>query len=165
MLEHHPIACEVKMHFDTLALHSGEPPHKAGQPVSPSIVTATSFFATPDTAFSATSRAAAPKSFYTRWGNPTVTILEQRLASLEGGAGSVAFASGMAAAAALFLTRLRSGDHLILSDICYAGIAEFAAGTLPKFGIAVSAVDTSQSGAVQAAIRPGITKLIHIETP
>lgn len=153
------------MHFDTIALHGGEPLPKAGQPVSPSIVTATSFYTTPDTGFSASDLATAPDPFYTRWGSPTVAILEQRLASLEGGAGSIAFASGMAAAAALFLTRLRSGDHLILSDICYAGIAEFAAEILPKFGISVSAVDTSQPSAVEVAIRPGFTKLIHIETP
>jgi cystathionine gamma-synthase len=153
------------MHFDTIALHSGEPLPKAGQPVSPSIVTATSFYTTPDTGFSASDLAIAPDPFYTRWGNPTVAILEQRLASLEGGAGSIVVASGMAAAAALFLPRLRSGDHLILSDICYAGLAEFAAETLPKFGISVSAVDTSQPSAVEAAIRPGVTKLIHIETP
>jgi len=153
------------MHFDTIALHSGESPPEAGQPVSPSIVTATSFYTTPNSAFSANDLAVAPDAFYTRWANPTVAILEQRLASLEGGAGSIAFASGMAAAAALFLTRLKSGDHLILSDICYAGIAEFAAEILPKFGILVSAVDTSQSNEVESAIRPGITKLIHVETP
>jgi O-acetylhomoserine/O-acetylserine sulfhydrylase-like pyridoxal-dependent enzyme len=76
----------MTMHFDTIALHGGEPLPTAGQPVSPSIVTATSFYTTPDTGFSASDLAIAPDPFYTRWGNPAVAILEQRLASLEGAA-------------------------------------------------------------------------------
>src|SRR6516162_7459204 len=103
--------------------------------------------------------------FYTRWSNPTVALLEARLAALEGGAAAVCYASGMAAVAALFFSRLKAGDQLILSDVCYAGVAELACGTLPRLGIAATPVDTSNPEAVARAVRPGVTRLLHVETP
>lgn len=133
--------------------------------VSPEIVTATSFHTHPDLiGFSANDLTEDAPHFYTRWSNPTVAALEERLAELEGGEAGLCFASGMAAISALFLTQLASGDHLILSEVCYAGVAELALDILPKFGIAVSAVDTSDPAEVAAAVRPE-TRLIHIETP
>lgn len=133
--------------------------------VSPEIVTATSFHTHPDLiGFSANDLTQDAPHFYTRWSNPTVAALEEKLAQLEGGEAGLCFASGMAAISALFLTQLRSGDHLILSEVCYAGVAELAHDILPKFGIAVSAVDTADPNNVAAAVRPE-TRLIHIETP
>lgn len=150
----------------TLALHGGAEDRRAGEPVSPSIVAATNFHADPDgVGFSANDLGEASPPFYTRWGNPTVGLLEERLTLLEGGAGTVAYASGMAAVSALFLARLSAGDHLVLSDVCYAGVAELAQDTLPRFGIAVTPVDTAQPERVAAAIRPGATRLVHVETP
>lgn len=150
----------------TLALHGDEGPRRPGAPVSPSIVAATSFFADPAaTGFSASDLTETPPPFYTRWGNPTISLLESRLALLERGAGAVAFASGMAAIAALFLSRLRAGDHLVLSDVCYAGTAELTHHLLPRYGIEATAVDSSDPAAVAAAIRPGRTRLVHVETP
>jgi cystathionine gamma-synthase len=70
----------------------------------------------------------------------------------------------MAAISALFLTQLSCGDHLILSDVCYAGVAELAIDILPKYGIAISAVDTTNLAEIVEAVRP-TTKLIHVETP
>src|SRR5512145_341070 len=72
---------------------------------------------------------------YCRWGNPTVRQLEHKLADLEQGEAAVAFASGMAAATALFLHRLATGDHLIVSDVAYAGVSELVRQTLPRLGI------------------------------
>jgi cystathionine gamma-synthase len=133
--------------------------------VSPEIVTATSFHTHPDLiGFSANGLTQDAPHFYTRWSNPTVAALEEKLAQLEGGEAGLCFASGMAALSALFLTQLRSGDHLILSEVCYAGVAELAHDILPKFGIAISAVDTADPNNVAAAVRPE-TRLIHIETP
>ena len=101
---------------------------------------------------------------YTRWGNPTIRVLEEKLAALEGTEDCVAFGSGMAATAALMLESLKSGDHLVISDVNYAGTAELARGTLPDHGITTSAVDTTDLAAVEAAIRPQ-TRMIWIETP
>jgi cystathionine beta-lyase/cystathionine gamma-synthase len=101
---------------------------------------------------------------YSRWGNPTLRSLEKRLAKLEGAEGCVVTASGMAAVSALLFTLLSSGDHLIASEVCYAGSQELMGLHLPRFGVEVSLVDTSDLDAVQAALRPN-TKLIYVETP
>ena len=76
----------------------------------------------------------------------------------------VCLASGMAAATAIFLTNLSAGDHVIVSDVSYAGVAELARDTLPRFGIDVSLVDLTDLAAVQRAVRSN-TKLIHSESP
>lgn len=149
----------------TLALHAGEERREVGSPVSPAPVLSTSFFTHPDAVgFSANDLEGEAPHFYTRWSNPTLDVLETRLAALEGGEAAVAFASGMAAISALFLDRLSAGDHLVLSDVCYAGVAELGRDLLPRHGIAVTAVDTSDPAAVAAAMRPN-TRLVHIETP
>ena len=149
----------------TLTLHAGAGPREAGLPVSSPPVMATSFFTHPDAiGFSANDLKDAAPHFYSRWSNPTLELLEIRLAALEGGEAALSFASGMAAVSALFLDRLGSGDHLVLSNVCYAGVAELAHDILPRHGIAVDAVDTSNLEAVAAAMRPN-TKLVHIETP
>lgn len=152
-------------HDATLTLHAGAGHREIGAPASLPPVLATSFFTHPDTVgFSANDLNEAAPHFYTRWSNPTLELLETRLAALEGGEAALSFASGMAAISALFLDRLGSGDHLVLSNVCYAGVAELVHDILPKHGIAVTAVDTSNPKAVAAALRPN-TKLIHIETP
>jgi len=150
----------------TLAVHAGLAPAVPGRPVLSPLEPATSFYAAPEgVGFSAADLGDQdPPPFYARWGNPTTQALEERLAALEGGEAAVTFASGMAAITALFLSRLKAGDHLILSNVCYAGVAELAHDTLTALGIAVSAVDTADPAAVAAALRP-TTRLIHVETP
>jgi cystathionine gamma-synthase len=149
----------------TLTLHAGAGQRDIGAPASAPPVLATSYFTHPDAVgFSANDLNEAAPHFYTRWSNPTLELLETRLAALEGGEAALSFTSGMAAVSALFLDRLGSGDHLVLSNVCYAGVAELAHDILPKHGVAVTAVDTSNPDAVAAAMRPN-TKLVHIETP
>nr|WP_298098109.1 aminotransferase class V-fold PLP-dependent enzyme [uncultured Shinella sp.] len=101
---------------------------------------------------------------YARWTNPTVRQLEQRLAGLEGADDALATATGVAAIAATFLTILKRGDHLILSDVCYAGANELARRILPDYGIEVTPVNMSCPKDVAAAFRPN-TKLVHCESP
>lgn len=109
---------------------------------------------------------------YTRWSNPTLRALEERLTSLEAPIGladgskaaAVVTASGMAAVSALIFTFLRQGDHLIASEVCYAGSVELFGLYLPRFGIEVSLVDTSDPQQVRAALRLN-TKMIYAETP
>jgi cystathionine beta-lyase/cystathionine gamma-synthase len=105
-----------------------------------------------------------PPFAYTRWGNPTLRALEDRLTALEGAEAAVVTASGMAAVSALVFTFLSSGDHLIASEVCYAGSVELFGLHLPRFGIEVSLVDTSDLEQVRSALRPN-TKLIYAETP
>lgn len=101
---------------------------------------------------------------YSRWSNPTLRALEQRLAALEGSESAVVFASGMAAVSALFLTFLSAGDHIVASDVCYAGTQELLGLHLPRFGIQVSLVDTSDLAQVSAALQAN-TRLVFVETP
>lgn len=98
-----------------------------------------------------------------RWGSPTARMPEAKLAAPEGTGAAACFATGMAAAA-LFLTRLSAGDHLVISDVTYAGVAELARDTLPRLGIAVTPIDDTDPSDVAAARRPG-TKLVQVETP
>ena len=90
--------------------------------------------------------------------------LEDRLAALEGAEAGLAVATGMAAISALALTFLSSGDHLIASEVCYTGAVELFGLHLPRFGIEVSLVDTSDLAQVRAALRPN-TRIVYTETP
>jgi cystathionine beta-lyase/cystathionine gamma-synthase len=105
-----------------------------------------------------------PPHVYTRWSNPTLRALEDRLAALEGAEAALTTASGMAAVAALLFTFLGNGDHVVASEVCYAGTVELLGEHLPRFGIDVSLVNTSDVDEVRAALRPG-TKLLYVETP
>lgn len=149
----------------TIAIHGGIGTQLQGAPVSPAPVLASSFLTHPDSVgFSANDLKEDAPHFYSRWSNPTLQILEERLAELEGGEAAVSFASGMAAVTALFFDKLKAGHHLVLSNVLYAGVAELAHDTLPSYGIEVTAVDTSDPQNVANAIRPN-TRLVHIETP
>ena len=100
---------------------------------------------------------------YSRVSNPTRDAVETCLASLEGGATGHAYASGMAAIAAL-VTMLRVGDHVICGDNVYGGTTRLFTQVIPHHGIEFSFVDTSNPENVCRSIRPA-TKLVHIETP
>jgi cystathionine beta-lyase/cystathionine gamma-synthase len=149
----------------TRAVHAGEEPDPATRASAPNIVMSTTFVVDrPDVKFSANALADDAPFVYTRWANPTVRQLETKLASLEGGEAAVAFASGMAAATALLLHFLKSGDHLVVGDVGYAGVAELVRDTLPKLGIDVQPVDLSDLEALERALRPE-TRLVYAETP
>ncbi len=153
------------MDVSTKAIHAGAAAAVTGEAVLSPLVPATSFHAHPDAVgFSAADLTTAAPHFYARWSNPTTELLENRLAALDGGEAALVFGSGMAAVSGLFLNLLKAGDHLVLSDVSYAGVAELAHEILPRWGIAVTAVDTSDLAAVEAAIRPE-TRLVHVETP
>ncbi len=148
----------------TLAVHAGEAPDPATGASAPNIAMATTYVQEELLAFSAHGAAERDSFIYTRWGNPTVQQLEKKLAALEGGEACLAFASGMAASAGLVLSLMQAGDHMICSDTNYAGTAELFRDTLPRFGMAVTPVDSGSIEAIEVAIRPE-TKLIWLETP
>ena len=148
----------------TLAIHAGEQPDEQTGASSPNIVMSTTFRTQDAGAFSIKDFEGDMPYIYTRWGNPTTEQLQEKLRVLEGAEACLAFASGMAATSALLLGYLSPGDHLIVSDVQYAGSAELVRHTLPRFGIEVTPVDTSDATNLAAAIR-GNTKLVFIETP
>ena len=150
--------------IQTLAIHGTDERRSPGDPLVKELALSTSFQMHPDAGFSAGSLGEDPPPIYTRWGNPTVHHLERQLATLEGGEDAVCFGSGMAAISALFFATLAAGDHLVASNICYAGAAELMHEGLSRLSIDVSFLDSSDTTAVENAITSR-TKLVHIETP
>jgi len=161
--------------FETLAVHAGETADPETGAMRLPIEMATTFklpkFGGKLMEALLLERSQAPH-VYTRWSNPTLRALEERLTALEAPkglvdgskAGAVVTASGMAAVSALIFTFLSKGDHLIANEVCYAGSVELFGLHLPRFGIDVSLVDTSDPQQVRDALRPN-TKMIYTETP
>jgi O-acetylhomoserine (thiol)-lyase len=100
---------------------------------------------------------------YSRISNPTVAVLEERVAALEGGVGAVATASGQAALHLAIVTLMDAGSHIVASKSLYGGSTNLFKLTLPRFGIETSFVDPRDPAAFEAAIRPK-TRLLFAET-
>ena len=104
-------------------------------------------------------------NIYSRNGNRNQFTLQDKLKAVEGAEDCVVLGSGVAALSGTFVTFLKTGDHVICSQVCYAAVGHLFNELLPeKYNIEVSFVDTTNLDAVKAAIRPN-TRLIHVETP
>ncbi|MFJ8443093.1 bifunctional o-acetylhomoserine/o-acetylserine sulfhydrylase [Kitasatospora griseola] len=163
MSEQNPVATPG-WSFETRQIHAGAQPDPATGARAVPIYQTTSF-AFRDTAHAADLFALAePGNIYTRIHNPTTDVLEQRLASLEGGVAAVALASGQAAETLALLTVAGAGDHLVSSASLYGGTYNLLRHTLPRFGIEVSFVeDPDDVEAWRAAVRPN-TKALFAES-
>ncbi len=149
--------------FDTLALHAGQQPDPATGARATPIYQSTSFvFKNADQASSLFDVARAGH-VYSRISNPTVAVLEERVAALEGGVGAVATASGMAAIHLGLTTLCGAGDHIVASRSLYGGTHNLLSYTLPRFGIETTFVDPCDPDAFAAALRPE-TRVIFAET-
>ena len=102
-------------------------------------------------------------NIYTRLGNPTVAAFEERVASLEGGIGSVATGSGQAAETLLFVSLCSAGDHIVSSSALYGGTYTLLDVTLRRLGIETTFVAPDDPDAFAAAVQPGRTKLVYTE--
>ncbi|MDR2671844.1 MAG: aminotransferase class V-fold PLP-dependent enzyme [Coriobacteriales bacterium] len=100
---------------------------------------------------------------YTRVGNPTIDVLERRVAALDGGAGAIALASGMAAVSHAILNLADSGDHIVASPYLYGGTFDLFKSILPRYGITVSLAPSLEPEAIQRLIQPN-TKALFIES-
>ncbi len=148
--------------FDTLALHAGHTPDETGARAVP--IWQTTSYVFKDTAHAA--RLFALEEFgniYTRIMNPTTDVLEQRVASLEGGVGGLAFASGMGAISAALLTLCAGGDEIVSTTRLYGGTVTLLKDTLPRMGIRTVWVDSDEPGAFAEAISER-TKVVFLET-
>ena len=148
----------------TRAIHAGERPDPTTGASAPPLHMSSTFVSQDVSGFSAHDLTDDSPFAYARWANPNVQSLEAKIASLQGTEDCHCTASGMAAAAGIMLALLSSGDHLLVSDVSYAGVAELARETLPRMGIEVTTVDMSDLSAVADAIQPN-TKLVHTESP
>src|SRR4051812_31560700 len=109
-------------------------------------------------------RATSTDMFYTRYGNPTHTAVENAIAELEGADAALLFASGMNAISTSILALVKSGDHIVAQRDIYGGVTKFLSTWLPKLGIETTFVDTTEYDQHLRAIRPN-TKLLYLETP
>ena len=150
--------------FSTRAIHHGYDPMSADGALTPPLhLTSTFAF---DTAEQGGARFAGeePGHIYTRISNPTTELLEQRMASLEGGEASVAMASGMGAITSVLWSFLRAGDELITDKTLYGCTFSFFQHGLSRFGITVTHVDLTNPLALETAISDQ-TKVVYFETP
>ncbi|QSA97099.1 O-succinylhomoserine sulfhydrylase [Methylococcus sp. EFPC2] len=105
-----------------------------------------------------------PGNIYSRFTNPTVRTFEERLAALEGGERCIAFASGMAAIAAVGMGLLKAGDHVVCSRGVFGNTTILFQNYFAKFGVPTTFVDLTDYAAWEAAIRPE-TRFLFLETP
>ncbi len=150
--------------LQTLSIHGGEAPDPATGASAPNLVMSSTFVVDEEISFSANNLSSEAPFVYTRWDNPTTQQLESKLAILEQTEAGIAFASGMAASAAVLLAHLSQGDHLIISNTNYPGTAEFARETLTRLGIEVTPVDTAELVNIENAMRDN-TRMVWLETP
>lgn len=153
-----------KRHFETEAIHGGwkgaKPENALNDPI----------FLTSAFTFESLEKAEAAFNFesedyvYTRGNNPTLRILEERLAILEKGRGAVAFASGMAAISAVLFSLLKPGDELVAHSMLYGSTQNLVRNILPSYGIPSRLINLTDLAALSAGLSDR-TKVIYFETP
>ncbi len=152
-----------KSRFDTMLVHGGQQQDPL-MAVNPPIYQ-TSTFAFRDAQEGADCFAGESDGYiYSRLGNPTVRVLEDAVAALEGGYGGIAVASGMAAVTTVYMSFLGQGGHVVSTDAVYGASRGVLEKHFSRFGVESTFVDTSRIELVEAAIRPE-TKLLYVETP
>jgi len=101
---------------------------------------------------------------YARFTNPTVSMMQDRLAALEGAEGCIATASGMAAILSMVMALMKAGEHIVASRSIFGATQQLFGNILPRFGIETSFVDAGDPAAFRAALRP-TTRIVFIESP
>jgi O-succinylhomoserine sulfhydrylase len=151
------------LHIDTLAVREGLPPSPWGE--NSEALFLTSSFVHPDAATAAARFANEEEGFvYSRFSNPTVTMMERRLAALEGTQACIGTASGMAAILLLAMGLLKAGDHVICSRSVFGATIRLLQGEFGRFGVQTSFVSQTDLSQWRDAMRPN-TRLLFAETP
>src|SRR5579864_4728266 len=150
-----------RFHPNTESVRGGDGLEKRNAPVVPPIYQ-TSTFQVVDSEEQV--RVADTDMYYTRYGNPTHTVVEEAIAQLEGTDSALLFASGMNAITTCILTLVQSGDHIVAQRDLYGGAAKFLTDWLPKLGVETTFVDTTDYDQYARAVRPN-TKLLYVESP
>ncbi|MDE0297348.1 MAG: aminotransferase class I/II-fold pyridoxal phosphate-dependent enzyme [Candidatus Poribacteria bacterium] len=148
----------------TKAIHAGEETLPRTGPLIPPIYQNSTFrFASSDECVDAFSDESSDH-VYTRWGNPTQSVLEAKIAALEESEAALATASGMAAISTALLTRLGHGDHVVAMDSLYSATHNLLYEDLPRVGIETTFVDGTDTNQIEQALRAN-TKALYIESP
>lgn len=154
---------EPNWQLDTLAVRAGQERSQFGEHAEALYLTSSFVFESAAQAAARFSGAEAG-NVYSRFTNPTVTMLQERLAALEGAEACVATASGMAAIMATIMALLKAGDHIVAARGIFGATQQMLGTIMPRFGIETTFVAGNDAAAYRAALRPN-TKLLFIETP
>ncbi len=157
------MASRERRGFSTTAIHGGRIADANKSVVAPIYQTATFRYDTVEDGARLAAEA-GPGYIYSRWGNPTTDLFEQKVALLEGGEAAVATSSGMAAIATAVVGLLKAGDHLIAPKAVYQAAFQLFGDVLARFGVEATLLDDPDVAAYERALRPQ-TRLLYIETP
>src|SRR5579862_7103591 len=146
---------------ETAAVHGASDLEKKNGPVGSPIYQTSTFEVTDN---EEQQRVTTTDRYYTRWGNPTITVAEQAVAAIEGAEAALTFASGMGAITSTILTFLKAGDHVVAQRDIYGGVTKFFSQWLPRLGIETTFVDTNNFEQHARAIRTN-TKMLYLESP
>lgn len=149
--------------FETLAIHAGIHRSQFNEHAEPIYLTSSFVF---DSAAQAAARFSGeePGNIYSRFTNPTVTAMQERLAALEGAEACIATASGMSAILACVMGLLSSGDHMVASRSLFGSTVNLFTNILNRFGIETTFIPGADPDAWRAAVRPA-TRMLFMETP
>lgn len=150
--------------IQTLAIHAGESPDPTTGALVPPIYLATTYHLGTTENGAAVFSGEKEGYVYTRWANPTVTVLEKRVAALEGAEACVATSSGMAAITTTLLANLKAGDHVVAAKAIYPSTFAVLSQDFSQYGIETTFVDATDIENVADAIRPN-TRVLYMETP
>jgi methionine-gamma-lyase len=148
----------------TQAIHGGEPPrHGVNGPIVSEIVRTSSFTFSSSEEMKLWAEGKNKAYIYTRYGNPTLSVAEKKIAALEGAEAAVVAASGMAAISSSLLAALKAGDELISTAQLYGGTYRLMRDVFPNMGITVHHVGTDLAG-MEELVTPR-TKALYVESP
>jgi len=150
--------------FATLAVHAGEAPCAVTGALDTPIYQSTTFVSADSDEMAAVYGEEKFGYMYTRYGNPTLRALEEKVTALEGGEASLAFASGMAAISSAILGYVKAGDHVVAARSLYGAAYNFLNTKLPRLGASTTFVQSTRVEDFAKAIRPN-TRLIYFESP
>ncbi len=154
----------LKLGFATRAIHEGYDPRSSGGSLVPPVHMTSTYVFENVAEGAAMFAGEKPGHFYSRISNPTVELLEKRLATLESAEAAVAFASGMGAITSVLWTLLESGDEIIVDETLYGCTFTYMQEGLSKFGVKVTFVNMRDLDALEASITSA-TKLFFYESP
>jgi methionine-gamma-lyase len=147
----------------TLAIHAGEKRSQVSVPVGTSIARTANFTFANTEEMKRWAEGKSPAYIYTRYGNPTLAIAEEKIAALEGAEAAIVAASGMAAISSALLSILKAGDEVIATRALYGGSYRLMRDIFPRMGIVVRHVETDLAG-IERLVNPR-TRALYIETP
>jgi O-succinylhomoserine sulfhydrylase len=150
-------------HLETLAVRAGQRRSQFGEHAEALYLTSSFVF---ENAAQAAARFSGEEEgmVYARFSNPTVSMMQDRLAALEGAEGCIATASGMSAILSTVMALLKAGDHVVASRSIFGATQQLFGNILPRFGLDTTFVTGTSPEAFRAALRPS-TKLVFVETP